>query len=81
MHIQTLSFVLLGFGVVLIALAAVLRRNHRSQRADRGGVVVGGDNKGIVNTGTMGGSTPGWERWLTVAGSICSLIGLVGFLL
>ena len=46
-------------GLALIALAVVLAGIFAVQRvskADRGGVVIGGDNSGVTNTGKVGGN-------------------------
>jgi len=78
---QLVSFMFLGIGVVLVVASFFIRRDDRSQRADRGGVVVNGDNPGIINTGRMGGgSTPGWERWLGILGALCGIVGLLFYL-
>lgn len=83
MDTQTLSLLILGIGVILVVLSLFLRRDDHSRRADRGGVVVGGDNPGVINTGRMGGggsSAPGWERWIGIVGALCGIAGLLFYL-
>lgn len=78
---------LLGFGAALLLARLILPIHARRQRADRGGVVVGRDNRGVINTGVINtgsiGSPPAprWERWLAIAGSLASLAGLAVYFL
>lgn len=75
-------------GIVLIALGIgtwvgiFLHHRFSSIRADRKGIAIGRDNKGIANTGTIGQpEIPGWERLLGVLGAVAGIVGLALYLL
>ncbi|MCO6412653.1 MAG: hypothetical protein J5I92_07910 [Thiogranum sp.] len=68
---------LLFFVVVLIVGIILFRvgNKRRTIRADRGGVAVGGDNKGTIQTGKGKGSNA-----LIVIGLLLQLIGILAAL-
>jgi len=79
---------LIGLGVFLFVVYVALRRRSRPRpsesgmRADRGGVVVGGDNPGTINTSTVQApqapnpSSSRFDVWLKRAVGIGSLLGV-----
>lgn len=89
MEWKTIGVVLVVFGLAMVSLAAILSRIHRrpAQKADRGGVIVNGDNSGVINTGKIkgdilqGGSqkTTNPEsllwKWLGRIGTIMTIVG------
>ena len=84
------SAVVLAMGTFLLIAWWIARRNRISTRtqqqpahttASKGGVAVGGNNSGIINTGQINptsksANTPIGERLLAVAGSVASIVGL-----
>ena len=89
MHIA-LGWLVLAAGIAGLLAAWVLRRQRlgRTLAVDRGGVVVGHDNSGSINTGTIntaqvqthnakgGRGSKLLDRFLNIAGSLCSIYGL-----
>ena len=65
MDTQTISLLILGIGVILVVLSLFLRRDDRSRRADRGGVVVGGDSHDTIEGDVYitRGSSAGCSAW------------------
>lgn len=72
------------FGIVLF-LAGRLNKSDIGvrQKADRGGVIVNGDNRGIINTGQIGASDKAPDRleklaaWATILGLPIAILGLI----
>ena len=73
MNLLLLGGSLLFVGVVLLAIYRSKTRNV-TQRADRGGVVVGETNSGVIITGE-GNTTSVWMHAMQVIGIIATVVG------
>ncbi|MBI4756190.1 MAG: hypothetical protein HY778_12400 [Betaproteobacteria bacterium] len=73
--------------LMLLLAAAILKRAGRriTVSASRGGVVIVGDHRGIINTGSLGGGAPAGTPdrltraagWATVLGIPLAVLGLI----
>ena len=85
------SALMLAVGVFLLIAWWIFRsKRHSTQsqqqfmqvEASNGGVAIGGNNSGDINTGQVGGAdpkpagTPLWERLLAIVGSLTGIVGL-----
>jgi len=75
MNLILLGMLLLLLGIILFAIYLMRRRNIY-QKADRGGVVIGERNEGVIITGKEG-ATSTWTKVLLVMASISTIIGTV----
>ena len=70
----TLCFIL-GLALVIVSAIALRRNGGTNNKADRGGVIVGGDNKGLINTGKINSGSSLW-KWLGRIGTLASILGI-----
>lgn len=74
---KSLGLLCLFLGLALVCVSAIALRNDGGSRmkADRGGVIVGRDNNGVINTGKINSGSSLW-RWVGRIGTIASILGL-----
>ena len=77
MDSKTLGVLCFVLGLALVAISAIaLRKNGSTNiKADRGGVIVNGDNAGNINTGNINTESSGW-KWLGRIGTLASILGV-----